>query len=109
MFRRLEPTRAAAITLTVAGTPLVAREGDSVAAALLAGGYLRHRLTPVSGAPRAPFCLMGTCYDCLVVVDGERDRQACQVRVREGMAVEFQEEPVIAAGARGDDPWGVDE
>ena len=31
------------------------------------------RTTPVTGAPRAPFCMMGVCFDCLV--DHRRHRQ----------------------------------
>ena len=50
-----------------------ARAGDTVAAALLAAGIDHCRTTPVSGAPRAPYCLMGVCFDCLV--DDRRRRQ----------------------------------
>ena len=44
----------------------------------------------MSGAPRAPYCMMGVCFDCLVVVDGVGNRQGCLVPLREGMAVETQ-------------------
>jgi sarcosine oxidase subunit alpha len=89
MFRRLDDTRAT-LTLTVDGKAIRARLGDTVAAAMLAAGIERCRTTPVSGAPRAPFCLMGVCFDCLVTIDGVGSRQACLVPVREGMAVETQ-------------------
>ena len=46
--------------------------------------------TPVAGAPRAPYCLMGVCFECLVTVDGVGSRQGCLVPVREGMKVETQ-------------------
>ena len=69
------------------GTPLTARPGDSLAAALLAAGVQQFRDTPVSGAPRGPFCLMGACFDCLVEIDGQPNRQACLTQVRPGMAV----------------------
>ena len=45
----------------------------------------------MSGKPRAPYCLMGVCFDCLVTIDGVGSRQACLVPVREGMAVETQQ------------------
>ncbi len=71
--------------------PYTARAGDSVAATLLAAGVDHCRTTPVSGAPRAPFCMMGVCFDCLVIVDGVGNRQGCMVRVREGMRIETQQ------------------
>jgi predicted molibdopterin-dependent oxidoreductase YjgC len=30
---------------------------------------------------------MGTCFDCLVEVDGVPNRQACQIPVTEGLTV----------------------
>jgi hypothetical protein len=59
-------------------------------AALLAAGVDVCRTTPVSGAPRAPYCMMGVCFDCLVTVDGVGNRQGCLVRVAEGMRVAVQ-------------------
>lgn len=60
--------------------------GANLAAALLAAGVRRFRATPVSGAPRGPFCMMGACFDCLVEIDGVT-RQACMSEVREGMVI----------------------
>ena len=76
-----------------------ARTGDTVAAALLAAGIDHCRTTPVSGAPRAPYCLMGVCFDCLVTIDGVGSRQACLVPVREGM----RSRPSSASARPGDD------
>lgn len=88
MFRRLhEVAGDALVRFTVDGRPATARLGDSVAAALLAEGVLAQRLSPVSGSPRAPYCLMGVCFECLVTVDGVGNRQGCLVAVAEGMAV----------------------
>ena len=89
MFKRLGDT-GATILLKVDGRPIRARAGDTVAAAMLAAGVDRFRTTPVSEQPRAPYCLMGVCFDCLVTVDGVGSRQACLVPVHEGMAVETQ-------------------
>ncbi len=94
MFRRLaddKGTGGATLALKVDGREIQAREGDTVAAALLAAGLRQIRTTPVSGAPRAPYCLMGVCFDCLVTVDGVGSRQACLVPVRAGMTVETQQ------------------
>ncbi len=90
MFRRLDE-KGATLLLKVDGQEIRARDGDTVAAALLAAGIKHIRTTPVSGAPRAPYCLMGVCFDCLVTIDGVGSRQACLVPVREGMSVETQQ------------------
>lgn len=87
-FARLAgPTRAARVTLMVDGERIVARDGDTVASALLAAGRQAIRRSPVSGEPRAPYCQMGVCFECLVEIDGVADRQACLVPVRNGMVV----------------------
>jgi sarcosine oxidase subunit alpha len=90
MFRRLPEAGGATIALTVDGQEIAARAGDSVAAALLAAGIAACRTTPISGAARAPYCLMGVCFDCLVTIDGVGNRQACLVPARAGMRVETQ-------------------
>ena len=89
MFKRLDDS-GETISLAVDGKPIRARAGDTVAAAMLAAGLDHCRTTPVTGAPRAPYCLMGVCFDCLVTIDGVGSRQGCLVPVREGMAVETQ-------------------
>ena len=90
MFRRLPDAAAAAVTIAVDGLSVAARAGDTVAAALLAAGFWAFRTTGVSGASRGPYCMMGVCFDCLMVIDGVGSRQACLVQVREGMRIETQ-------------------
>lgn len=68
------------------GQTLMLKEGANLAAELLAAGIATLRRTPVTGAPRGPFCMMGACYDCLVQIDGET-RQACMAEVAEGMVL----------------------
>ena len=89
MFKRLAES-GPTLTLMVDGRAVTARAGDTVAATLLANGIDHCRTTPVSGAPRAPYCLMGVCFDCLVTIDGVGSRQACLVPARDGMTVETQ-------------------
>lgn len=89
-FRRLPQASDQTVTLSVEGRPVAARTGESVAAALLAAGIITTRTTPVSGAPRSPFCLMGVCFDCLMEIDGVPNRQACMTTVRDGMTVALQ-------------------
>jgi len=74
------------VTVVVNGEPLRAAVGSSVAAALLNGGVwpVRHA---VDGAPRAPLCGMGICYECRVTIDGVAHQRACLVPVADGMIV----------------------
>jgi len=89
MFRRVEST-ATIVRLDFEGASIEAAEGETVAAALLAGGISSVRETAVSAAPRAPYCLMGVCFDCLVDIDGMPNRQACMTIVRDGMRISRQ-------------------
>lgn len=92
MFRRLhDPTET--VTITVDGAPLAAGAGETVAAALLATTNPVCRQTPATGAARAPFCMMGVCFDCMMEIDGVPNRQACLVEVRQGMTVRRQPRP----------------
>ena len=88
MFRRLTERSRPALTIVIDGAPVPAQEDDSVAAAMLAAGHAVARVSAVSGAPRAPFCLMGACFECLVTIDGVGNRQACMTAVRPGMRIE---------------------
>jgi D-hydroxyproline dehydrogenase subunit gamma len=89
MLKRLDPTQAT-LRFTFENEPVTARPGDTVAAALLAGGVGVFRETPVTGAPRAPYCMMGVCFDCLVEIDRVSNRQACLTPVTDGMQVRRQ-------------------
>lgn len=66
---------------------VLANRGDSVAGALLAVGISQLRRSPVSGSARAPFCMIGNCYECLVEIEGRGAVQACLIEVAEGMQV----------------------
>lgn len=83
-FLELDDT--ARVEVSLDGQTLSLPIGANLAAALLAAGIKTLRNTPVSGAPRAPFCMMGACYDCLVDIDGIT-RQACMIDVTEGMTI----------------------
>jgi predicted molibdopterin-dependent oxidoreductase YjgC len=89
-MQRLSADTRTEIRFQFEGRTLPARQGDSVAAALLAADEWAFRTTTVSGAPRGPYCMMGVCFDCLVEIDGVANRQACMIEVREGMQVKRQ-------------------
>ena len=95
MFRSLREdegtdVRIARVTLSVDGEACTLPAGAPVASALLRLGSIA-RLTGLSGSPRAPYCMMGVCFDCLVSIDGQGNQQACMVPVREGMVVTRQQ------------------
>ncbi|RUM22601.1 (2Fe-2S)-binding protein [Rhizobium phaseoli] len=91
MFRRLPDRKESSMSFTFNGMPTMARQGDSVAAALLAAGYGSTRSSPVSGAARGPYCMMGVCFECLVKIDGRPNQRGCMTNVAEGMRIETQE------------------
>ncbi|MEI4233488.1 (2Fe-2S)-binding protein [Roseovarius sp. D22-M7] len=87
LFRRTFPA-AASVTITVDGRAVTAHPGDTVATAMLAAGYDAIGANGKTGAPSAPFCLIGVCFGCQCSIDGAGDAQACLVPVRDGMVVE---------------------
>ena len=90
MFRRLHEPDGQSVTIDFDGEILKVGAQESVAAALLTTDPGYSRKTPVSAAPRLPFCMMGVCFDCLVEIDGVPNRQACMEIVEEGMKVRRQ-------------------
>ena len=84
-FHDPDPDKARA-RVTLDGAPLDLPEGANLAAALLGAGIDSLRVTPVSGAPRGPFCMMGACFDCLIEVEGVT-RQACMMQVQSGLVL----------------------
>ena len=68
----------------------MAPAGASAAAAVLAAGFDTIRETPVEGCGRAPYCMMGVCFDCLAEIDGVANRQSCMIEVWPGMRISRQ-------------------
>jgi predicted molibdopterin-dependent oxidoreductase YjgC len=98
MFKRINSMDKQTVTITIEDREAVVPASDTVGAAMLAAGFEYTRTTAVSGVHRAPYCMMGACFECLVEIDGIPNQQACQTQVREGMVVNLQK------GARGIDP-----
>ena len=76
-----------AVTIRVDGRPVPARRGQTVAAALIAAGWRSFGPHPKTGAPLAPWCMMGVCFGCLCEIDGRPGAQACLEPVRDGLEV----------------------
>lgn len=78
------------VTFRCDGREVVAHVGESLAAALWAGGMRSGSGTRTDGPPfRVLFCAMGVCQQCVVEVDGVRI-EACRVPVRAGLDVRTQ-------------------
>lgn len=92
MFRKLDPDGVATkpATIMVDGVATEVEDGEPVAAVLLRLTPFTTRNTPVSGAPRAPYCMMGACFECLVEIDGATSLRSCMTRARDGMVVHRQ-------------------
>jgi predicted molibdopterin-dependent oxidoreductase YjgC len=87
-FRRLDSApHEYSVEFTFDGRLVKAVAGQSVAAALLATGICHFRNSRDSGEPRGPYCLMGTCFECLVHIDGLGTCQACITPARNAMRV----------------------
>ena len=84
MFRRrAEPKGAVTVHLD-----------DTAVRAAAGGEYRRHG---VDGSGRAPFCMIGNCFECLVEIDGVANRQGCLVPVRDGMRLRRMRGKPVAA------------
>ena len=86
---------------TFDGRLIAARDGEPIAAALLAAGVRIFRTMPRSRAARGGWCMVGRCADCLVVVDGQPNVRACVTPVARGMRVTTQH-------GLGEDAWDPD-
>lgn len=96
MYAQRPEARPATVEVLVDGQAIRVPEGASAAAAVLVAGLPALRSTPVGGAPRLPYCMMGVCFDCLAEIDGVPNRQACMVTVAPGMRIAPQRGARIA-------------
>ena len=79
------------VTITVDGATVEALEGDTLLTALLTNGQ-RVRESEFGDGARAGFCVIGTCQDCWVWMDGGKRTQACSTYIAAGMTV-FTRDP----------------
>lgn len=84
MFK--QETTPATVEIVLDGKNTDVPASVSVAAALLAIGEITARTSQTAKEPRAPHCLMGICFECLMEIDGVQ-RQACMTEVEENMVI----------------------
>lgn len=89
MFRA--PPDAPTVEVIVEGNAILVPQGTTAAAAALLAGLLPTRTNPADGSPRAPYCMMGACLECLMTIDGTPSRQACLIPVHPGMVIARQD------------------
>lgn len=90
MFRLRLNGAPATVEVVVEGRSVRVPAGASAAAAVLLAGLRSIREVPVAGSERAPYCMIGVCFDCLAEIDGVPNRQSCMVPARPGMRVRRQ-------------------
>jgi predicted molibdopterin-dependent oxidoreductase YjgC len=79
------------VTILVDGRSVPAREGDTIASALVAAGWTAFRHTEKRHEPRGIFCAIGKCTDCVMTVNGVPNVRTCITLVEDGMQVRTQE------------------
>jgi predicted molibdopterin-dependent oxidoreductase YjgC len=90
MFRLIDPTAAELVEIVFDGAAVAVPAGLSLAAVIFYLDAVPARQTLLSDSPRAPFCMMGVCFECLLEIDGIGNQRACQVEVKAGMQVRRQ-------------------
>jgi hypothetical protein len=66
------------------GREFMAPRGSTIAGALLSNGERAWRTTRTGGQRRGLFCGIGTCFDCLVDLNGDKAVRACLALLQEG-------------------------
>jgi sarcosine oxidase, subunit alpha len=82
--------RGKAVTFYFNGKPVSGYTGETIAAALYAGGRRIFSRSFKYHRPRSLFCLEGHCSNCLMRVDGIPNVRICTAPVRAGLKVESQ-------------------
>lgn len=91
MFKQLPNDQLEMVDILLNGEKIQVPTGTTVAAMALSHGQRFTRTTPISDSKRAPFCMMGVCYECLMVIDGKANQRSCVTYVKQGMQIETQQ------------------
>ena len=79
------------IDILVDGEKIVAYQGETIGAALMAAGRRTLRYKKKYERPRGLYCGIGLCQECRMVINGIPNTQACQTLVTPGCRVETQQ------------------
>lgn len=97
MLRPCTEPESATFTVIVEDQPVAVQADETVAGVLLRVFGSDYRTHTIGDQARAPYCLMGVCFECLAEVDGVPNRQGCLVPVSEGMRIARQRGPAKVA------------
>lgn len=78
------------IEIFIDNHPIRAYEGENIGAVLTAIGIRQIRHAPQLKDPRGFYCCMGSCYGCLVTVNGRPNERACVTPVQAGQHISLQ-------------------
>jgi hypothetical protein len=93
LFRSLDGS-STLVEVIVDGQAIRLPDGLPLAAALLTSGVSTFHRSVRADEPRGPLCLMGSCFQCVAVVDGVVNQRTCRLKVRAGMTVERRTPPL---------------
>lgn len=85
--RRVYARETEVVQVEVDGQALQAYAGESLAAAMLANGFVSTRSTPWGHQPRTAFCGMGACFECIVQLEGVGTVRSCMTPCVDGATV----------------------
>ncbi|MDC3425447.1 (2Fe-2S)-binding protein [Aquibacillus sp. 3ASR75-11] len=69
------------------GKIYTAREGDTIASALLLNGIRTLRVHEETASPRGIYCNIGHCFECRVTVNETAEKRACLTPLEDGMVI----------------------
>ncbi len=72
------------------GNRILAHEGETIAAALLAARKRICRNTTKKKEPRGVYCGIGICFECRMIVDGKPNTRVCQTLATPNCKVQAQ-------------------
>ncbi|UMM08123.1 (2Fe-2S)-binding protein [Gluconobacter frateurii] len=85
-WKSCAPDKAPTVQVSIDGRKITAIAGIRVAALLLQNTSAESRRNH-DGTPRAPYCMMGVCHECLAVIDGKTTERTCLIPVYNGMQI----------------------
>lgn len=87
MFARIKTNDGARSIVYIDDVATSCSTGDTVAAVMMLDDGKPYRRTIISSSGRAPFCMMGICFECLVEIDGTANQQGCLRSIEPGMRI----------------------
>lgn len=82
--------RGKSFEIEVDGEKVLAYEGETIAAALLAAGKQTCHWTKIKKQPRGIYCGMGICMGCAMIVNGRPNTLICQAMAAPNCKVRTQ-------------------